>query len=189
MPRPLTPLPRNTEKHMRSLLRQATNAWEVRRIQCILMRVALAMSSEDIAPLVCLHPGSVRRIWMQYLDEGDAALLGEERGKARGNAHLTLMQEWNMLRPFLRKAETGSLITIKAVHAAACATVGKDVSPVTTYRMLARHGWRKIVPLPTHPKGNPKQRKNFKKAFSPTRENGSAGSEETRIEAEGHVRG
>jgi hypothetical protein len=153
------------------------------------MRASLSMSSGDIAPLVGLHPGSVRRIWKEYLDSGDSALLGEERGKARGNAHLTIAQEWHMLRPFLKKAGAGSLITIKDVHTAVCVTTGKNVSPVTTYRMLARHGWRKIVPLPTHPKGDPARRERFKKSFSPTRENGSARSQKTGITAEGHVRG
>lgn len=173
MPRPLIPLPRNTEKHMRFLLRQAANAWEVRRIQCVLMRASLGMSSQDIAPLVGLHPDSVKHIWKRYLDEGDAALLGEHRGQARGNAHLTLDREKDILSSFLKKAEQGQLITARQLHAAVCASVGKEVHPSTTYRMLKRHDWRKIAPLPTHPKGNPKQRKNFKKAFSPTGEKGS----------------
>lgn len=169
MARPLTPLHKNTEKHMRELLRQTTNGWEIRRIQCVLMRASLGMSSQDIAPLVGLHEGSVRRIWQHYLDEGDGALLGEHRGKARGNAHLTLAKEKSILHPLIRKAERGQLITIRAVHAAVCKNVGKDVNLSTTYRMLSRHGWRKIVPLPTHPKGNPHAREQFQESFSPTR--------------------
>jgi len=32
--------------------------------------------------------------------------------------------------------------------------VGKSVAPSTIYRMLERHGWRKVVPRPRHPKAN-----------------------------------
>ena len=169
MPRPSTPLHKNTEKHMQQLLRKAANAWEVRRIQCVLMRAARDMTSDDIAPLVGLQPESVRRIWKRYLDEGDTALIGENRGKARGNAHLTLAQEKKILHPLIGRAGRGQLITIRTAHAAVCKTVGKHVDLSTTYRMLSRHGWRKIVPLPTHPNGNAEARERFKEAFSPTR--------------------
>ena len=173
MPRPLTPLPRNTEKHMQELLQQATNTWETRRIQCVLMRVSLGMSSNDIAPLVGLHPDSIKHIWKRYLDEGDDALLGEKRGHARGNAHLTLSQEKNLLKAFLTRAERGQIVTVRHVHAAVCERIGQTVDPSTTFRMFRRHGWRKITPLPTHPKGNRKDREKFKESFSPTREKGS----------------
>ena len=169
MPRPLTPLPKNTEKHMQELLKQAVNAWEVRRIQCILMRTAREMPSQDIAPLVGLQPASVRRIWKRYLDEGDAALIGEKRGKARGHAHLTIAQEKKLLQPLIRRAEQGQLLTVRLAHVAVCKAVGEDVDFSTTYRMLARHGWRKIVPLSEHPKGDKEARETFRESFSPTR--------------------
>lgn len=167
MPRSLTPLPPNTEKHMRDLLRRVSTVWEHRRIQCVLLR-AREMRAEDIAPIVGLHTASVWRIWAGYLSFGDDALLGEKRGKARGNAHLSLQQEKQFLQPFFAQAEKGQLLTVRMVHAALRECIGNDISPVTTFRMLRRHGWRKIVPLPAHPKGNKSQREKFKKAFSPT---------------------
>lgn len=187
MPRPLTPLPKNTERHMRALLQGATSTWETRRIQCVLMRVSLGMSSQDIAPLVGLHPDSVKHIWKRYLDEGDEALVGEQRGQARGNAYLTLDEEKDILASLLKRAERGQLITVRHVHAALCENVGKNVDPSTTYRLLQRHGWRKIVPLPEHPKGNRRHRKNFREAFSPTGEKSSYGSHKARTQTQSHV--
>ena len=168
MPRPCTPLPKNTEKHMQTLLRQATGSWETRRIQCVLMRASLQLSSEEIAPLVGLEPASVRRIWKHYLDEGDAALLGEKRGQARGNACLTLDDEKDFLMIFFRKAEQGNVVTASHIHTTLCNHLGRTIDPSTTFRMLKRHGWRKIVPLPEHPKGSKEERQKFKDAFSPT---------------------
>ena len=169
MPRPCTPLPKNTEKHMHALLKKAKASWETRRIQCVLMRVSLKLSSQEIAPLVGLKPESVRRIWKRYLDEGDDALLGEKRGYARGNAYLTIDEEKDLLMLFLKKAEKGGIITTRHIHVALCDHIGMDIDSSTTSRMLKRHEWRKIVPLPEHPKGNKREREKFKKAFSPTR--------------------
>jgi transposase len=167
MARPLTPLPKNTEKHMLNLLKKSSSIWEHRRIQCILFRTQ-GMSAEHTARLVGLHPASVWRIWSAYLQDGEKALLGEKRGKVRGNAHLTIKQEEKILRSFLRKSDCGQLVTISQVHIALCNKLKKEVDESTTYRMLKRHGWRKIVPLPEHPKGNKEEREKFKKAFSPT---------------------
>lgn len=187
MPRPPTPLSKNTEKHMRMLLKKATNTWETRRIQCVLMRASLDMSSNDIAPIVGLQPESVRRVWKRYLDEGDTALLGENRGRARGNAHLTLDEEKDLLASLLKRAQGGQLITVRHVHAAVCESVGTAVDLSTTYRLLKRHGWRKIVPLPEHPKGNRIRRETFTEAFSPTGEQGSYGSHKARAQTQSHV--
>jgi hypothetical protein len=41
--------------------------------------------------------------------------------------------------------------------------VGKSVAPSTIYRMLERHGWRKVVPRPRHPRANRAGQAAFKK--------------------------
>jgi hypothetical protein len=38
----------------------------------------------------------------------------------------------------------------------------------TIYRLLDRHGWRKLVPRPRHPKANPEEQAIFKKPFQAT---------------------
>lgn len=172
---------------MRTLLPQAETVWELRRIQCVFLRAAEGKSAEEIAPMVGLHPGSVWRIWSLYMKEGDAALLGEKRGRARGNAHLTLEEERDILMSFLKKAGHGQLLTVRRVHAAVCQKIGRAVDPSITYRMLHRHGWRKITPLPTHPRGNGRKRERFRRAFSPTREESSDRSQKARTRTEGHV--
>ena len=41
--------------------------------------------------------------------------------------------------------------------------LGKQVAPSTVYRLLDRHGWRKVVPRPRHPKANVAAQAAFKK--------------------------
>ncbi len=41
--------------------------------------------------------------------------------------------------------------------------LGKEVAPSTVYRLLDRHGWRKVVPRPRHPKADVAAQAAFKK--------------------------
>ncbi len=41
--------------------------------------------------------------------------------------------------------------------------LGPRIALSTLYRVLARHGWRKLAPDTAHPKGDPLQRDAFKK--------------------------
>jgi transposase len=43
--------------------------------------------------------------------------------------------------------------------------VGHHVDDSTIYRLLNRHGWRKLMPRPRHPKADPQEQEQFKKKF------------------------
>jgi transposase len=43
--------------------------------------------------------------------------------------------------------------------------VGQQVHKSTISRLLKRHGWRKPVPRPVHPKANPEAQAQFKKTL------------------------
>ena len=46
--------------------------------------------------------------------------------------------------------------------------IGKEVASSTVYRLLERHGWRKVVPRPRHPKTDVAAQAVFKKTSSPS---------------------
>lgn len=50
------------------------------------------------------------------------------------------------------------------IRAALEQQTGHPVPKSTVYRLLARHGWRKLVPRPTHPDANPAVQEEFKKS-------------------------
>ena len=57
------------------------------------------------------------------------------------------------------ESETG----ISRVKAAYEQILGRKVPKSTVYRMLARHGWRKVMPRPRHPKADASAQAEFKK--------------------------
>jgi transposase len=54
---------------------------------------------------------------------------------------------------------------VAPVQAAYEAAIGRPVHHSVVYRALHRHGWRKIVPRPRHPKADEAARETFKKSY------------------------
>ena len=160
--RPQTPLPAGTVAGLEVLWKRAKTRGQYQRVQCVWLRATLGLSSEEVARAVGWHPGSVRRVQSLYLREGADVLMSVGRG-GRRNENLTVEQERKLLDGFLAKARRGGLLEVSEVRAAYEEAVGHSVPRSTVYRMLKRHGWRKIAPRPRHPKSDPSRREEFKK--------------------------
>jgi len=141
---------------------EAKNVGEFKRIQCVWLRAALDMPVEEIAKATGLAPASVRCYHSRYMKGGKNALLGPGRG-GRRNENLTVEQESTLLRRFTDEAEAGGVLEVSAIKRAYEQAVGHAVPKSTVYRVLARHGWRKVAPRPHHPKRNEAAQRAFKK--------------------------
>jgi len=61
----------------------------------------------------------------------------------------------------------GAVLVIPGLKSALEARLGRAVAWSTVYRMLARHGWRKLAPDTRHPDGDPAAGEEWKKNFPP----------------------
>lgn len=148
------------------LLRQATDAGDVKRLQCVYFR-GKGLAKEAIAELVQYSPGHVQRIWTQYFKKGANSLLVKPRG-GRRRENMSREEEAELLSAHLESAKEGKLLKIAPLHLALCKKLGKDVAISSAYRLAHRHGWRKIEPRPRHPGRNAKSAEYFKLFFSQT---------------------
>ena len=64
------------------------------------------------------------------------------------------------------QAGAGSILVVAEVHQALEQQLGRKIAESTVYRILHRHGWRKLVPRPFHPKRKPEAAEAFKKGAS-----------------------
>ena len=160
--RPQTALPEGTGEALEPLLREAKSKLEFQRVQCIWLRMLFHFSAEQVARAIGWHPLSVRKLQAQYLQRGNSILKVAKKG-GRYRENMSLEEESTLLSSFLNRAERGAMLVVKEIHTAYQESVGHPVSLSTTYRMLARHGWRKIAPRPHHPKTNTVVQEEFKK--------------------------
>ncbi len=82
---------------------------------------------------------------------------------------LSMEEEGEFLAPWSEQAKSGGVLTVPPLLKALEEKVGHKVAPSTMYRMLGRHGWRKIEPETHHPKMDINAQEAFKKtsaAFS-----------------------
>jgi transposase len=105
---------------------------------------------------------TVHQLISAYKRHGVAAV--ETAGKGgRRYGYLTLEQEQQFLAPFFAQAQVGTITTVAQIRQAFEAQVGQEVAETTIYRLLHRHGWRKLAPRSFHPKANPEEQALFKK--------------------------
>jgi transposase len=149
------------------LLRQTETKSDFQRVQCVWLRARLGLSSEAIAQAVGWSPGRVRQIWARYFTQGERALLGVGRG-GRFHENLTWAQEAELLASLLPQAQTGGVLVVSEIKARYEQRLGRAVPKSTIYRVLARHGWRKLAPRPRHPQGDPSRQGAFKKNSTPS---------------------
>jgi hypothetical protein len=63
------------------------------------------------------------------------------------------------------KAGTGEILVVADIRANLSHKLGKPVSPSVVYRLLTRHGWRKVAPDTHHPKSDPQAQEEWKNNF------------------------
>jgi len=160
--RPQRAISQEAQKELEGLLKKSKTKADFQRVQCVWLRALFGFSSHQVALAVGWRPATVKKIWSQYFSQGEKALLGEGRG-GRHRANLSLEEETRLLGRFLQKARAGGVLVVNEVKEAYEKTVGRSVPKSTVYRLLARHGWRKITPRPRHPKSDPREREAFKK--------------------------
>lgn len=153
---------RDTITALAERLKKAEGKPEFQRIQCILLRVTLGASAKDIAQVVGWTVGTVRVMHSQYAKEGDAFFDVVRRG-GRHRQNMTVAEEVAFLAPFFDRARAGDILVASEIKVAYEAALGRNVAESTVYRMLDRHGWRKIAPRPSHPKADPAAQAAFKK--------------------------
>lgn len=155
-------LPEGALESLAKGLKQAKTKAEFQSVQCLWLRASLGLAADQVATAIGWHPNSVRKLQARYFKEGEAALRRGGRG-GRYYQNLTLQDERQLLQEFLVKSERGGILEVSRVKAAYEKALGRKVPKSTVYRMLARHGWRKVVPRPRHPKSDAATQAEFKK--------------------------
>ena len=120
--------------------------------------------AEDIARHCGVSKATVHAVIASYNRQGVAAV--ETAGKGgRRSGYLSLEEEKEFLAVFFARAEEGLLTTTAEIWRAFESRVGHQVDESTIYRLLNRHGWRKLMPRPRHPKADPQAKEQFKKTL------------------------
>jgi|YelNatPaOPRAMG01_1025707.scaffolds.fasta_scaffold111868_1 transposase len=155
----------------RTLLGRAKTIQELRQAQSVLLPALTGATLETTAEILGLSRDRVVVLRREFRETGEATVGKRARG-GRHHQLLTPEEEKAFLAPWIEPAAQGGVLIVPPIHAALEERVGHPVPKSTVYRLLARHGWRKVAPDTRHPKVDPEVQEAYKKT---SRDPGPAG--------------
>ena len=148
-------------RRLKAALRWKIPTAQRQRIQMVLLRES-GMTQPAIAEALGVSLSTVNRAHMDY-DHGDIKALKPKPSGGRQRQNMTLAEEKALLARFAKAAGAGEMLNIHDLKRAYEQAIGHQTSNSTVYNLLHRHGWRKLMPRPFHPKRDVEAQNAFKK--------------------------
>lgn len=144
----------------RKLRDQAASAMDLRKALSVLLVAEAQLETSKAAKILGISERTLFRN-RGDLREQDKRPKGPWGG--RRHCSMTIEEEREFLSQWEPAATSGGVVSVPPVHAALVKQLGRKIPPSTTYRLLARHGWRKVQPDTRHPKSDQTTQEEFKK--------------------------
>jgi transposase len=151
-------------RRLKTALRWKIPTDQRQRIQMVLLRES-GMTQPLIAAAMGVSLSTVNRAHMAY-DHGGLEALKPRPSGGRKRENMTLEDEKALLARFAKAAGAGEMLNVHDLKAAYEKAIGHETSKSTIYNLLARHGWRKLMPRPFHPRRDMAAQNAFKKWLS-----------------------
>ena len=150
------------KKKLETMLLETKDIATFKNIQAVYLKSCCNLDAEAIAKITGFSKGHIWNIHYSYRKIGGKIF---DLGKRGGvyNKNLELTQEGSLLAEFMNNGDLGQILEIRKIKKRYEELAGKPVHKSVVYRMLARHGWRKIAPRPSHPKNDKIAMDSFKK--------------------------
>src|SRR5438046_2138070 len=142
--------------------RQGRLADHLTRMDFIVLDELGGMAQPAIAAAMGVSLSTVNRAHMAY-DHGGIKALKPKPNGGRKHENMTVAEENALLARFAKTAGAGEMLNVHDLKTAYEKAIGHATSDSTVYNLLHRHGWRKLMPRPHHPKRDLAAQNAFKK--------------------------
>jgi transposase len=167
--------PRRTDAKLvakaQASLAQARDVNQLRAAQAILLPALAHTTLEQTAALLGVGRASVPRLQHRFRQGLEPTGSYRPPWGGRRRALMTVEEEKAFLAPWAEQARSAGVLVMSPLRAALAEKLGQRVAPSVVYRLLARHGWRKVAPDTRHPKSDPvvqaEWKKNSRKRWQP----------------------
>ena len=119
-----------------------------RRLRALILR-AEGRNLKEIGLACEYHWSYVSQLVATYCTQGLSAIVENHYTGNRRN--MSIEEEAEFLSDFKTKAEQGQIVEVSDIAAAYEKKVGHSIGSGQIYYVLARHGWRKVMPRSEHP--------------------------------------
>jgi transposase len=145
-----------------TVVAKTTDLGEFRAAQSVLLPALAHTTLEQTASLLGVGRATVARLQQRLRASVESSPPARGWG-GRRRALLTFQEEEEFLAPWVQQAAAAGVLVVSPLRAALAEKLGRKVAPSVVYRLLARHGWRKLSPDTKHPKSDPVAQAEWKK--------------------------
>ena len=142
---------------------QTEDIQELRMAQAVLLPALAQMTLKAAAKILGVGRATLARLQTRFRRRKQSARTAPRPWGGRRRALLKLEEEQAFLDAWKPKAEQGQLVVVTPLQVALEEKLGHRVKPSVMYRLLDRHGWRKVAPDTRHPKAQPSVQDEWKK--------------------------
>lgn len=146
----------------REEMRTTKNLRIYKMAQCVVYHADHGLGTDQVAALMNVGRATVTRMRERFCRFAKGEPLPNDWG-GRRNENMTFEEERDFLSDWVNQAESGGILVVRPIHQALEKKLNKPLSLSTVYRMLARHGWRKVEPDTQHPKRDADAQEEYKK--------------------------
>ena len=120
-----------------------------KRLKVLSMRCE-GKTLEEISSATGFHRSHISNLIRKYFEEGLASI--SEKHYSGNRRNMSIDEEKAFLGAYRERAEQGQMLDVREIAAAYEKKVGHRIGKGQIYRVLQRHGWRKVMPRSRHPK-------------------------------------
>lgn len=147
----------------REIAAVAKDLHTLRGAQAVLLPALLNATLEQTAALLGVSRATVPRLQNELRRRcAKPGVAAPARG-GRRHELMTAEEEREFLAPWAQLASTGNMLVVSPLRAALSQKLGRTVRASVVYRLLERHGWRKVAPDTRHPKSDAQVQEDWKK--------------------------
>jgi transposase len=137
-------------EEIKETLKKAKKATLSRKLQILDLRVR-GYKNAEIAQITGYSKSRVSAIVCIYAKHGISYFQQENR-KSGNRRNMSYEQEAQLLARYEQLAISGQIVETSEIKKEYEKKVGHKIGGQQIYRVLARHGWRKVMPRSKHPK-------------------------------------
>jgi transposase len=150
-------------EHAKRLAAQAKTVEDLRCAQAVLLPALLGATLEQTAAALGIGRATVGRCQAKVRRRLTHPAQLDPSWGGRRRAAMSVEEEREFLEPWAESAADGGMLIVAPLRAALAQQLGRPVTHSVVYRLLARHGWRKVAPDTRHPKSDPLTQEQWKK--------------------------
>lgn len=158
-----TKLSRATVQRAHQQVETAHTAEEMKRALAVILPAEFGATQARAAQALGIGLATLKRYQAGIFREVHKKGPQRQPRGGRHNETISLEAERAFLEEWAQKASEGGVVVVGALREALQRRVGAKIPLYTMYRILARHGWRKVAPDTRHPKTDPAVQEAYKK--------------------------